>query len=169
MRRHSTNARPLGLLLWALGVAAAHAQATWQEDDLVLPPPLQRQQLIPFDMSSRTELQFSIDASSVTLGRDRVLRYVLLARSASGAENILYEGLRCETGETRNFARWNTAEQRWTAHTGAQPWRPLSGVAASLPAARLAYLAFCDGPSPTEPMQRLLADLRRGGKNVGQR
>lgn len=150
-------------------VVVAQAQTTWQENDVVLPGPVQRSQLIPFDMSSRTELQFSVDASSISVGSDRVLRYVLVARSGSGAENILYEGLRCETGEARNYARWNAPEQRWVPYSGSAPWRPLSGVAASLPAARLAYLAFCEGRTPTEPMERLLADLRRGGKNVGQR
>ncbi len=147
----------------------AQAQATWQEDAVALPGPVQRSQLIPFDMSSRTELQFSVDASSISVGSDRVLRYIMVARSSSGAENILYEGLRCETGEARNYARWNQAEQRWVPYSGNAPWRPLSGVAASLPAARLAYLAFFYCRTPTEPMERLLADLRRGGKNVGQR
>lgn len=152
-----------------VGAVGAQAQATWQEDPVTLPGPVQRSQLIPFDMSTRTELQFSVDASSISVGSDRVLRYVLVARSNSGAENILYEGLRCETGEARNYARWNLSEQRWVPYSGSTPWRPLSGVAASLPAARLAYLAFCEGRTPTEPMERLLADLRRGGKNVGLR
>jgi hypothetical protein len=160
----------LGLLLAAaLCAQVASGQTTWQENEVALPGPVQRDQLIPFDMSTRTELQFSVDASSITIGSDRVVRYVLLARSSSGAENILYEGLRCETGEARNHARWNQAEQRWIPYSGSTPWRPLSGVAASLPAARLAYLAFCEGRTPTEPLARLLADLRRGGKNVYQR
>lgn len=165
-----TLLRTTALLLGAaLCSISAHAQSTWQESEVTLPGPVQRSQLIPFDMSSRTELQFSVDASSIAIGTDRVLRYVLVARSASGAENILYEGLRCETGEARNYARWNQSEQRWVPHTGSTPWRSLSGVAASMPAARLAYLAFCEGRTPTEPIDRLLADLRRGGKNVGMR
>lgn len=165
-----TALRKSSLLLAAAACSlAAHAQTTWQENEVTLPGPVQRNQLIPFDMSTRTELQFSVDASSITVGSDRVVRYVLLARSNSGAENVLFEGLRCETGEARNYARWNQAEQRWIPYSGSTPWRPLSGVAASLPAARLAYLAFCEGRTPTEPMSRLLADLRRGGKNVDQR
>lgn len=157
------------LMLCALGSTGVLAQTTWQENEMELPPPLNRSQLIPFDMNIRTELQFSVDASSVSIGSDRVVRYVLLARSGGGTENILYEGLRCETAEARNYARWNAAEQRWVPSTASTPWRALSGVAASLPAARLAYLALCDGPSPTEPKERLLNDLRRGGKNIGQR
>lgn len=165
-----THLRKMALLLGAaLFSVPSLAQTTWQESEVTLPGPVQRSQLIAFDMSSRTELQYSVDASSIVVGTDRVLRYVLLARSASGAENILYEGLRCETGEARNYARWNQSEQRWVPHSGNAPWRPLSGVAASMPAARLAYLAFCEGRTPTEPMERLLADLRRGGKNVGMR
>lgn len=160
---------PFKQALLVLGIAtlsfASQAQSTWQESEVGLPGPVQRAQLIPFDMSTRTELQFSVDASSISLGSDRVLRYVLVARSTSGAENILFEGLRCETGEARNYARWNATEQRWVPYSGSTPWRPLAGVAASLPAARLAYLAFCEGRTPTEPMERLLSDLRRGGKN----
>ena len=157
------------LLLGMLGPLAALAQTTWQENETQPPAALNRSQLIPFDMSIRTELQFSVDASSVSVGSDRVVRYVLLARSSGGTENILYEGLRCETAEARNYARWNQAEQRWVPSGASKPWRALSGVAASLPAARLAYLAFCDGPTPTEPKERMLSDLRRGGKNVDQR
>ena len=42
---------------------------------------------------------------------------------------------------------------------------------ALLPAARLAYLAFCEGRTPTEPMERLLADpsldtTLRGGDKI---
>lgn len=165
-----TRLYKMGLLLGAMVCSwTTHAQNVWQENEVPLPGPLQRSQLIPFDMSTRTELQFSVDASSIVLGSDRVLRYVLVARSSSGAENILFEGLRCETGEARNYARWNASEQRWTPYSGNAPWRPLSGVAASLPASRLAYLAFCDGRTPTEPKDRLLAELRRGGKHVGLR
>ena len=152
------------LCLAALLAASVQAQTSWQESDVPLPGPVQRDRLIPFDMGTRTELQFSVDASSIAVGSDRVLRYILVARSSSGAENILYDGLRCETGEARNYARWNNHEQRWVPHSGTAPWRPLAGVAASLPAARLAYLAFCEGRTPTEPLSRLLSDLRRGGK-----
>lgn len=164
MTRFLSLALGAGLVLAAW---TAQAQSTWQEDEVMLPGPVQGITLIPFEMATRTELQFSVDASSITLGSDRVLRYVLVARSRSGAENMLFEGLRCETGEARSYARWNASEQRWVPYSGASPWRPLSGVAASLPAARLAQVAFCDGRTPTEPMSRLLADLKRGGKDNG--
>ena len=42
-----------------------------------------------------------IDQRTQAIGEDGVVRYVLVVRSASGAESVSFEGLRCATGERR--------------------------------------------------------------------
>ena len=48
--------------------------------------------------------RFFIDAKSLSLADDGVVRYTLVVRGSGGAENISYEGIRCETAERRLYA-----------------------------------------------------------------
>jgi hypothetical protein len=52
-----------------------------------------------------------------------VVRYVLVARSPSGVENVSYEGLRCAGVEFRRYA-FGRPDATWHASPG--PWQPLS-------------------------------------------
>jgi hypothetical protein len=54
-------------------------------------------------------LKFGIDAIDAEQSADGVVRYVIVARSATGAVNALYEGIRCATGQVRTYARKNAA------------------------------------------------------------
>ena len=165
---HTPGPRAALALAWgcALLASAAHAQTGWRENDVALPEGLSRARLVSFDVGVGSELSYSLDAGSLAVGSDGVVRYVVLASSRSGAENALFEGLRCETGEATTYARWNSSEQRWVAVTP-NSWRILSGIATSRVALRLAQTALCEGRAPNAPVARMLADLQRGGKLIG--
>lgn len=45
-----------------------------------------------------------IDEASFSFGEDRVIRYTAVLRAASGAENVIYEGLRCKRGMVKGYA-----------------------------------------------------------------
>ena len=91
----------------------------------------------------------------------KVLRIV--ARSASGALNVLYEGLRCQTAETRIYARWDPASGwRQSGGNSEASWQPLSFRGATRRQMFMARAGLCDGPTPNNPPSRMLNELQRG-------
>ncbi|TDN67651.1 CNP1-like family protein [Paraburkholderia sp. BL10I2N1] len=88
--------------------------STWVENKVdTLPPLPQDSDLLPFDVSQNTPLQFSLDAKSVSVGSDGVVRYTVVVTSPSGARNVNYEGIRCDTYEWRLYAGLNEDHNGW--------------------------------------------------------
>jgi len=88
---------------------------------VVLPAYPKPENLLPFFVSATTTFDFYIDAKSISSGEDGVVRYVLVARSAQGAETVSYEGIRCSEKAFRIYA--TGAGGQWTSRpTG---WRPI--------------------------------------------
>ena len=76
----------------------------WVEVAAQLPPPPKAENLIPFNVSSATRNRHFIDAASVSVGEDKVVRYTVVIDAAGGARNVSFEGLRCATAERRLYA-----------------------------------------------------------------
>ena len=76
----------------------------WQERVVDLPAAPLPENLLPFYVSAATDNEFFVDGTSLTVGPDGVVRYVLVVQAAGGARNISFEGLRCETRERRVYA-----------------------------------------------------------------
>ncbi|MCN4143655.1 MAG: CNP1-like family protein [Thiohalomonas sp.] len=52
--------------------------------------------------------QYLIDGKSLTIGADGVVRYVIVIRSSSGADNAMLDGIRCTSGQIKNYAYGST-------------------------------------------------------------
>jgi hypothetical protein len=76
----------------------------FKEDRLVLPAFPQTGSLIPFTVSSATDNRHSIDAKSIAIGDDGVVRYTIVIDSQQGARTINYEGMRCESAQYKIYA-----------------------------------------------------------------
>lgn len=76
----------------------------WVEVAAQLPPYPKPENLIPFNVSSATRNQHFVDADSISVGADNVIRYTVVIEAAGGAKNVSFEGLRCESGERRLYA-----------------------------------------------------------------
>jgi len=147
----------------------AHAQTrldevpSWVESETLLPTVLRTTGLIPVETPG-SDLRFGIDPASVTVGKDQVIRYVVVATSASGAINAMQEGVRCDTREVKTYARFHK-DSGWRPVEGAA-WRPLSsGVAATRHSAIIARGGLCgineDTGMPRD-VTKVLRDLRIG-------
>ena len=96
-----------------------NAQPARAEEELALPAYPARGNLVEFGVVGAEGFHFFIDRPSLAVGKDGVVRYVLVARSAEGAENVTFEGLRCASGEQRVFAlgrpdgSWSLARSAW--------------------------------------------------------
>ncbi len=76
----------------------------WVEVAAQLPPYPKAENLIPFTVSSATRNRHFIDATSMSVGSDKVVRFTVVIEAAGGAKNVMFEGLRCATGERRLYA-----------------------------------------------------------------
>src|SRR5205823_1385222 len=118
--------RMLGLLrgieqrVWAQ-VAARERQNVQSlvSEDTEAPPPYTRPaDLIEFYVSPTAEFKYFVDASSLSVGADRIVRFTLVARSPSGVDNVSYEGMRCPR-ENRLYAvaraggSWSSRDSDW--------------------------------------------------------
>lgn len=71
----------------------------WQESAINLPAAPKKENLLSFYVSATATIDFSIDAKSVSIDKDGVVRYTLVAASRTGATNISYEGICCQSAE----------------------------------------------------------------------
>lgn len=131
----------------------------WKEADVPSPPPFDVAKLVTFDVSAGSSLVFGFDPATVTISRrDGVVRYVLVATSASGVKNILYEGLRCDTGEFKTYARYGTDGQ-WKPVADPQ-WRSMFGAMPSKHPLRLANAGGCDNRAPPSSVTSMVSRIK---------
>ena len=76
----------------------------WVELELKLPPFPKSENLIAFEVSPASRNRFYIDTQSILVGDDGVVRYTLVIKGSGGAENVSYEGIRCEMREQKYYA-----------------------------------------------------------------
>jgi len=79
-------------------------ETPWKEIEAVLPPAPTEDNLRPIDVNQLSSNRFFVDEASVAYGSDEVIRYTMVVVSPSGARNVSFEGMRCETGERRLYA-----------------------------------------------------------------
>lgn len=147
------------LLAGAMAMPALAADEDWQEAEAPPPPSWRKEGLIVIDLPIRTGLVFGVDPSTLTIGPDWVVRYVMVAYNPTGSVNAMYEGLRCDTSEFKTYARASEPGQ-W--NKVADPtWRELDNTqSASRHALALARQGACEGHTvggrtPAELIRRL--------------
>ncbi len=151
----------LAAWLCALG-AAAQAQLSdpdpdWKEEAAPPPPALSLDKLIAVEVP-RATLRYGVDPASISLTKDGIVRYVVVASSASGAVNAFYEGVRCSSAETKTYARHN-ADSGWVAVKDAQ-WRALHNDNATRHSLIIARTGLCVGGGPNRSAATMVRDLR---------
>jgi hypothetical protein len=133
-------------------------QLAKQEEAPALPPYPERRNLIAFDLLAPTDMQYFIDAASLSVGPDSIVRYVMLARSPQGAENVSFEALRCPR-EYRVYAIGQPGGG-WLAQPGA--WRDIPRGVDSNAQYSLARNYFCPYRVPLGSAAEGLRALRAG-------
>ena len=140
----------------------AHFKPAWEEQKALLPPYPVAASLVEFAVPEGRGFHFFIDARSLAVGEDGVVRYVLVARSPSGVDNVSFEGLRCATGEYRIYATGH-ADGTWAARTGR--WQAISGARAGPWRQVLQTDCFCANGQPIRNREEGLRALRQGGRS----
>jgi len=119
------------LFLLAIGTASAQIQSDWEreneerlkqsDEQAVTPPRLDKTRLVEVPLAAQSDFRYYVDPASVSVGSDRIVRYVQVARSSSGTENVTFEGIRCP-GEYRIYAV-GRPDGSWAGRP--TTWRPI--------------------------------------------
>lgn len=132
----------------------------WAEEEAVLPEFPKTENLLPFYVSEMTAHRFMIDAATLQVGKDRVVRYVLVVQTSGGATNISFEGMRCDTREFRLYATGHRAG-RWMKARLSE-WRPIENKPVNRHHAVLLRDLFCPSGAAIFTPDEGRDALRRG-------
>ncbi len=135
------------------------APRVWSEVDIELPKEGPSNDLRPFYVSNTTTLSFAIDAKSLSIGQDDVIRYIVVITSPSGAQQATYEGIRCEKYESRHYATYQISEKRWVRNPYSK-WEIIHGGSRNRYHAALVQDAFCDFKNPRRNREEILRLLK---------
>lgn len=94
----------------------------WQEVQALLPSYPKEENLLAFAMSSATANRYAIDAASLSVGTDGVVRYTVVIDSPRGARTVNFEGMRCDPSEYKIYA-FGHADNNWSKNRYAK-WEP---------------------------------------------
>lgn len=132
----------------------------WVEEEV--PPPAfpQEANLREFYVSEMTSHKFYIDASTLSPGKDGVVRYVLVVHTRGGATNISYEGMRCESRELRIYAS-GRRDGTWAKARNSE-WHPIENKPVNRQHAALSRDFFCPSGAPILTSEEGREALRLG-------
>jgi len=175
LNHHSTfknTSKVLLSLLAALSIAS-HAQYRtadpadendpdaprfWEEAEVKIPTAPPSKDLKPFYVSGTTQLNFALDAPSIVFGKDEVIRYVVVITTPSGAQQVSYEGIRCEKYEWRLYA---TLQKDGGWHKSANSrWQVIRNTGYNSYHAALVRDAFCDNAIPRRSAKEIIPLLK---------
>jgi hypothetical protein len=103
-------------------------EGPWKEAASTLPAYPRDKDLIQFEPTGRTTNRFYVDGSSLTVGKDKVIRFALVIRSPEGANTVTYSGVKCKPWEWKDYAFGRDGEQRWESNPDSQ-WRGIEDKA----------------------------------------
>jgi hypothetical protein len=135
-------------------------KATWTENKVDKLPPLPSEaSLLSFDVSQNTPLAFSVDAKSIDVGSDGVVRYTIVVTSPAGARNVNYEGIRCDTYEWRQYAGLNATHDGWDRSV-ATDWSRIENGDLNAYQAALYQDYFCASKMAAAPAKMIIENIR---------
>jgi hypothetical protein len=138
----------------------------WRESEVSPPPYPRDQDLIEFEPTGQTTYRFYVDGSSLTVGPDRVIRFSLVIRSAEGARTVRYSGVRCESGEWKDYA-YGREGGRWERDPDPR-WRKITEQRINNYQRTLASEFFCFGGvfsgGPVGDAESILQTLKYPGR-----
>lgn len=135
------------------------AKAGFSEDALQLPKELPKpENLRFFRPSAETQLKFAVDSKSLRIGKDGVLRYVVVISNPSGTQQMKYEGIRCETFEYKVFATLQENNE-WKPSPNSD-WKKIPNQGYNQYQATLGRTGFCAGESANSNFNQIFETLR---------
>jgi hypothetical protein len=120
----------------------------WQELEIEMPAFPKQENLIEFYVSAVATNKYFIDASTLAVGADGVVRYALVVETSGGARNISFEGIHCKGRNWKHYAT-GRSDGTWTkSRTSRIEWRPIENKPVNRHHAALSRDLFCPLGNP---------------------
>lgn len=130
----------------------------WKEDAVPPPPAFDLTKLVTFEVSLNSQLVYGVDPATIQISnKDSIVRYVVVAANASGARNVMYEGIRCSTGEFKTYARYSG--DKWAVVSNPE-WKSMFDNMPSKHPLRFARAGACDSAAPVQTVDLLVSRLK---------
>jgi hypothetical protein len=94
-----------------------------RESDAPLPAAPKPENLIKYDPGRPGTMSYYVDAASITISKDGIVRYTNVARGDGTAQNVTFEGIRCDSREKKIYA-YGRADGTWSPLRDPQ-WSPI--------------------------------------------
>lgn len=134
-------------------------EAPWQEAEVTLPGYPSDENLVEFPVGSMSKNRFDIDTTSITIGVDGVVRYVLVIKSPGGGANVTFEGIHCSDRQYKVYAIGRN-DHTWSKLRGSE-WTLIENKPLNRHHAVLNREMFCPYGTPISSVQEGLNALRR--------
>lgn len=109
----------------------------------VVPPPLTKQgQWIPVEVPNQDGFEIKIDAKSISIGADEVIRFAISVTPPVGDALITFEGIRCDPSEWRQYAT-GKADGTWARNLTSK-WQKTFDAGPSGIRHNLALASLCE-------------------------
>ena len=126
-----------------------------------LPPYPKPENYLPFELNVTAPFAFFVDAKSISVAADGVVRYTVIAKSADGALNISYEGMRCAEREFRVYA-FGSSGNTWFEVRNSK-WEPIRSATRNAQRAVLHSDYFCPMSGNIATAEQGVRALKMGG------
>jgi hypothetical protein len=130
----------------------------WEEAEVKIPTAPPSKDLKPFYVSATSQLKFALDAPSIVFGKDEVIRYVVVITSSSRAQQVTYEGIRCEKYEWRLYATMQS-DGKWSKSPNSR-WQVIKNTSYNSYHAALVRDAFCENAIPRRSAKEIIPLLK---------
>ena len=154
----------LPLAVWAQAQnfeALFDEEGRWVEVQTQLPPYPKPEHYLPFKVNATASFDFFVDAKSLSVGADGVVRYSQIAQSPAGALNVSFEGIRCSGAQYRIYAL-GRSDTTWSKARNSQ-WKDITGDRNNVQRAVLYTDFFCPARSIIGSSDEGAQALKRGG------
>lgn len=132
----------------------------WKEIEARIPSSPRTGDLVPFEAGAASAHRFYVDARSLSVGDDGVVRYTLVIKAAGGATNVTYEGIRCELRQQKYYAV-GRADGNWVRARNPQ-WRRIEHQDVNRHHSVLYADFLCPGKQPVKSVREVLQLLSYG-------
>ena len=132
----------------------------WKEIEAQLPAYPKAENLLAIYAGAATPHKFFVDAPSISVGEDGVVRYSLIVKTAGGATNVSFEGIRCDMRQQKLYAIGH-ANGAWTRARNPE-WRRIENQEVNRHHNLLYAEYLCPDKAPVKTAQQAIDAIKYG-------
>jgi len=144
----------------ALGDYAPTRKDKWKESQVVVPVYPREEHLLNVPLPDSHNLKLYLDEHSISRLPDGAIRFSLVVESPSGARNVFYDGIRCETREYKTYA-YGTVDGKFQQVHGSV-WREFPDYETNAFRKYLSRHIVCDGHNSARLPQEIIRLIKYG-------